>query len=116
MGAQAKRAAARLARLTSEEKNRALALIVEDLQWQQAAILQANQIDAAILYINASTRFTDGNQFDLGTEYGHQHPKTSRSGPNRVRGVNHHSVGGGRGVLGAELTAPQKPCFNGITP
>jgi glutamate-5-semialdehyde dehydrogenase len=47
IGIQAREAAAGLARLTSEEKNRALALIIEALQQQQSAILFANQQDIA---------------------------------------------------------------------
>ena len=40
-----------------------------------------NQVDAAAVYVNASTRFTDGGQFGLGAEVAVSTQKTSRSWP-----------------------------------
>ena len=54
------------------------AIIAED----QAIISQfLNQIDAAAIYINASTAFTDGGEFGMGAEIGISTQKLHARGP-----------------------------------
>ena len=48
---------------------------------QEAADLFAAEVDAAAVYINASTRFTDGFEFGMGAEIGN-----STRGAGHVRG------------------------------
>ncbi len=54
------------------------AIITEDYS---AAEIFTNQIDAAAVYVNASTRFTDGGEFGFGAEIGISTQKLHARGP-----------------------------------
>ena len=58
------------------------AIVTGDLE---AAQRFTREVDAAVVYVNASTRFTDGGQFGLGAEMGISTQKLHARGPISLR-------------------------------
>ncbi len=54
------------------------AIITRDYDHAQKFL---NEVDAAAVYVNASTRFTDGNEFGFGAEIGISNQKLHARGP-----------------------------------
>ncbi|MBO4404997.1 MAG: gamma-glutamyl-phosphate reductase, partial [Treponema sp.] len=52
-----------------------------------AAVEFQNRIDAACVYVNASTRFTDGGEFGFGAELGISTQKLHVRGPMGIRAL-----------------------------
>lgn len=64
--------------INSHSTGHSEAIITED---DQAKAAFTRQVDSAALYVNASTRFTDGSQFGLGCELGISTQKMHARGP-----------------------------------
>ena len=58
------------------------AIVTQD---RQAAAYFETMVDAAAVYVNASTRFTDGGEFGFGAEIGISNQKLHARGPMGLR-------------------------------
>lgn len=67
-----------LAHIAEYSSKHSEAIITED---ESKSELFLNQVDAAVVYLNASTRFTDGQVFGLGAEIGISTQKLHARGP-----------------------------------
>jgi glutamate-5-semialdehyde dehydrogenase len=67
-----------LAHIAQHSSKLAEAIVTNNYQKARQFLLQ---VDAAAVFVNASTRFTDGNQFGLGTELGISTQKLHVRGP-----------------------------------
>ena len=60
----------------------------------EVAAYFTDQVDSAAVYVNASTRFTDGGQFGLGCEMGISTQKTARAWSNGLERIDQLQVCG----------------------
>ena len=67
------------AELTEPQPGGALPGVVTRFEWVDHLFTQ--QVDSATVYINASTRFTDGGEFGMGAEIGVSTDKLHARGP-----------------------------------
>jgi glutamate-5-semialdehyde dehydrogenase len=67
-----------LEHITTHGSGHSELIITEDYS---AAMRFLNEVDAACVYVNASTRFTDGAQFGMGAEVGISTQKMHARGP-----------------------------------
>ena len=77
-----KNTAEAIAHITAHSTGHSEAIITEN---EQAADAFTHQVDSAAVYVNASTRFTDGGEFGLGCEMGISTQKLHARGPMGLR-------------------------------
>ena len=65
------------------------AIITNDYSHAQRFL---DEIDAAAVYVNASTRFTDGFEFGFGAEIGISTQKLHARGPMGLLALDHHEI------------------------
>ena len=65
------------------------AILSEDYQAIQTFV---DGVDSAVTMVNASTRFTDGEEFGFGAEIGISHAEAARAGPDGSRGPDVRAV------------------------
>ena len=71
-----------IAHIEAHSTHHSDAIVSED---PRAIELFSNQVDSAAVYVNASTRFTDGGEFGLGCEMGISTQKLHARGPMGLR-------------------------------